>query len=373
LIIKGEPVPNKTILEIAADEQAEMLKELRAARYGYLLGLQILLLCASGKTPTEIAEFLFCSRSSVYRTVAAYRCGEWKPVWQSSEEDGLMKPPRLSWQSRIISLLKKTPQAFGWCRTRWSCLTIVLQLKAERGVSVSRETIRCTLHKLGYVYKRARHVALDNDSKRVWKLARIRSIAENLLPTEALFFADELDINLLSKLGYQWMRRGTQTEVMTPGQNEKAYLAGAWNYVTGKVLSIVGQSKNRWLFIKLLEVINRACPVNRISKIYVVVDNYKIHKAKAVVEWLAKHPRFELVPLPNYCPKANPIERIFGDVHDNCTRNHKRKRLSDLVSDCVWYLKSRGKWRYKLSEIYYEEAVTDAVKKIEKGEFLQAA
>jgi hypothetical protein len=26
-----------------------------------------------------------------------------------------------------------------------------------------------------------------------------------------------------------------------------------------------------------------------------------------------------------------------------------------------------------LSEIYYEEAVTDAVKKIEKGEFLQAA
>lgn len=68
-------MPNKTILEIAADEQEQMLKQLRASRYGYLLGLQILLLCARGKTPTEIAEFLFCSRSSVYRTVAAYTRG----------------------------------------------------------------------------------------------------------------------------------------------------------------------------------------------------------------------------------------------------------------------------------------------------------
>ena len=49
-----------------------MLRELRAARYGYLLALHILLLCAQGRTPSEIATFLFCSRSSVYRVVAAY-------------------------------------------------------------------------------------------------------------------------------------------------------------------------------------------------------------------------------------------------------------------------------------------------------------
>jgi hypothetical protein len=23
--------------------------------------------------------------------------------------------------------------------------------------------------------------------------------------------------------------------------------------------------------------------------------------------------------LPTDCPKANPIERVFGDVHDKCT------------------------------------------------------
>jgi len=55
-------VPGKTILEIPAAEQEQMLRELRAARYGYLLALHVLLLCAQGRTPSEIASFLFCSQ-----------------------------------------------------------------------------------------------------------------------------------------------------------------------------------------------------------------------------------------------------------------------------------------------------------------------
>src|SRR5215204_774381 len=33
----------------------------------------------------------------------------------------------------------------------------------------------------------------------------------------------------------------------------------------------------------------------------------------------AAHPRSELLSLPTYWPRANPIERAFGDVHDKCT------------------------------------------------------
>ena len=64
-------MPGHTILDIPPAEQEQMLAQLRAARYGHLLALHILLLCAAGRTPTEIAAALFCSRSSVYRTVRA--------------------------------------------------------------------------------------------------------------------------------------------------------------------------------------------------------------------------------------------------------------------------------------------------------------
>jgi aromatic ring-opening dioxygenase LigB subunit len=104
-----------------------------------------------------------------------------------------------------------------------------------------------------------------------------------------------------------------------------------------------------------------------------VVDNYKIHKAKAVEDWLAHHPRVTLLLLPTYCPRANPIERAFGDVHDLCTRNHTRKRLLDLVADVVEHLDVNGPWQYKLSDIYYDPAVTAAVENMTMEQPLAAA
>ena len=104
-----------------------------------------------------------------------------------------------------------------------------------------------------------------------------------------------------------------------------------------------------------------------------VVDNYGIHKAKAVERWLAEHPRFELLFLPTYCPKANPIERAFGDVHDKCTRNPQRKRIEDLVCDVERHLSINGPWHYKLSQLYYTPEVTAAVERIAKEQQLAQA
>jgi transposase len=338
-----------------------MLAQLRRARYGHLLALHILLLCAAGWTPTAIATALFCSRTSVYRVVAAYRRGRLDLGLVAGMPADCLPLPRASLKRSLLALLKRAPRAFGWCRVRWSCACLAAELKARRSVEVSQETVRRWLHEAGYVWKRARHVAKDDDPERVRKLARIRHLTETLPRRAALFFADELDIHLLPKLGCEWTRKGTQTEVLTPGTNQKSYLAGALNFVTGRLLSVAGERKNRWLFIDLLRVIDRACPAAKFTKVYLVVDNYGIHKAKAVAAWLAQHPRFELVFLPGYCPRANPIERAFGDVHDKCTRNHKRRDLAELVADVKEHLRWNGPWRYRLSEIYYTPEVEGAL------------
>jgi hypothetical protein len=48
-------MPQYARLNLAQGERAQMLAALRRARYGYLLALHVLLLCAAGHTPTEIA------------------------------------------------------------------------------------------------------------------------------------------------------------------------------------------------------------------------------------------------------------------------------------------------------------------------------
>src|SRR5918992_806092 len=301
-------MPSSTVLDIPPEEQGQMLAALRRARYGYLLALHILLLRAAGRRPTEIAAVLFCSRSSVYRTVWAYHE---KTLGLEHDDQSRLAPPVRTTvllptlRRTLVRLLKATPQASGWCRTRWSCATLALTLQTKRGIRVSAETMRRWLHEIGWVWKRPKLVAKDDDPHRVARLARIRWVFEQLKDSEAMVFADELDIHLLPQVGCAWMPTGIQRAAMTPGQNQKHYLAGALNLATGTLLFF-----------------------------------------------------------PTYCPRANPIERAFGDVHDCCTRNHQRTRLRDLVADVETHLRVNGPWLSKLSEIYAEPAVTAAVEKI---------
>jgi putative transposase len=355
-------VPSQIVVNLNSSEQACLREQMRRLRrLCPLLRLHILLLLAQQHSPTDIARWLLCSRSSVYEVATCWRQG-WRPepiseAVTSGAAVMLTSSLRRSW----LALLQRPPLAEGWGRVRWSCATLALSLYARRGLQVSAETVRRWLHGLAWCWKRAKLVAKDNDPQRASKLARIRQAWEALPPRAVLLFADELDIHLLPKTGYQWMPKGTQVEVLTPGQNEKHYLAGAWDSRTGVVHYCSGPRKTNALFRDLLDTLQIRYPARHYDHIYVVVDNYKIHKAQAVQRWLDTHPRFELRWLPTYCPRAHPIERIFGDTHDKVTRNHKRKRLRDLVADVGRHLDRNGPWPYQLSRLYQEPEVTAAL------------
>jgi transposase len=253
-------MPGKTILEIPAEQQTAMLRELRRWRYGLLLNLHILLLCAAGKTPQEIAASLLCSRSSVYRAVAAYRAGKFDRLW-SAPQDAASAPsaPLSRFQRLVRSLIEQPPRLSGWCRTRWSCTALALTIKARTGVAWSRESVRRELHAAGYIWKRAKLRARDDDPERVRKLARIRLAIGQLRRDEALFWCDELGLHLLPKVGCQWMKQGTQVEVMTPGVNRKQFLAGALDQRTGELHYVIGRRKTNALFRQLLALLNERC------------------------------------------------------------------------------------------------------------------
>src|SRR5262245_4015397 len=271
---------------------------LRRTRYGYLLAFHILLLCAVGRNPTEIAAFLFCSRSSVYRIVRAYRAGS---LGIRVDPDGqlsiaVQSTILMPWLTRSLgALLKKAPRVYGWCRTRWTCAKLAMTLQAKHRNLLSEQTVRRWLHEIDWVWKRAKLAAKDDDPQRVERLAWIRWHAEQLQAHEVMVFADELDIHLLPKVGAAWMPKGHQVEVTTPGTNEKHYLAGALNLTTGVLHHCLGSRKTNALFRDLLTRLDHTYTTSQVTRLYVVVDNYRIHKAKAVEQWLMSHPRFVLL------------------------------------------------------------------------------
>jgi DDE superfamily endonuclease/Winged helix-turn helix len=273
----------------------------------------------------------------------------------------------------LLALLKAPPRASGWCRTRWSWATLALTLQAKRGISVSAETLRRWLQDIGWVWKRAKLVAKDDDPQRVTRLARIRWVCEQLKQGEALVFAEALARHLWPTVGCAWMPQGTPLAVMTPGQHQKAYVAGALDRTPGRLRHGVGPRQTHALFQDLLGHLEARDSTPRYTRVEVVVDTYKLHQAKAGEQWLAAHPRFTRLWLPTYGPRANPMERAFGDVHDCCTRNHHRKRLADLVADVAEQLRLNGPWQYKLSALYDEPAGTAAVENIAAEEHAPVA
>jgi hypothetical protein len=160
---------------------------------------------------------------------------------------------------------------------------------------------------------------------------------------------------------------------MTPGTHEQHDLAGALDVATGPVHHCVGPRKTNELFRALLQALDAAYPAAQSRRIDVVVDHDGMHQATAVQQWFAPQPRLERLFLPTSCPRANPIERVFGDVHDLCTRKHTRKRLRALVADVIAPLHINGPWTYNLSAIYHEPAGTAGVEKRLSAQALPAA
>jgi len=195
---------------------------------------------------------------------------------------------------------------------------------------VSAETVRRWLHELGWEWKRAKLVAKDDDPQRVEKLARIRAAFEQLRAGAVLFFADELDLSLLPKLGYQWLPKGEPVEVLTPGTHEKRDLAGALEVTTGTIAHCIWYRKTTGLFLDLLAPLDRPYPGSLFTRLSVVADNAKIHPAGAGEKWLVAPPRFELLFLPTYCPRANPIEEHPTDYTWSALQAQQRARHLSL-------------------------------------------
>jgi hypothetical protein len=94
----------------------------------------------------------------------------------------------------LLALRTTPPRAYGWCRTRWRCVTLALTLETKRGLQVSAETVRRWVHEVAWVWRRAKVVATDHDPHRVDRLARLRWVDERWQAWEALVVADALEI-----------------------------------------------------------------------------------------------------------------------------------------------------------------------------------
>lgn len=125
-----------------------------------------------------------------------------------------------------------------------------------------------------------------------------------------------------------WQEVGTQEHIETPGKNQKSYAFGAFNPQDRKVIHKIYEHKRSCEFIEFLKILLSSFIV---SKIYLVLDNFSIHKTKAVKRFLEEHKdRLELVFLPTYSPHLNLIEDVWRIMRRYILKNKLYPSMDEL-------------------------------------------
>ncbi|HAE8733998.1 TPA: IS630 family transposase [Salmonella enterica subsp. enterica serovar Abortusequi] len=325
------------IIAAIPDEERQLMRKEAQQTHdkNHARRLIAMLMLHQGMTVTDVARLLCAARSSV---------GRWINWFTLHGVEGLksFRPGRAPrWPvADILQLLpllvQRSPKDFGWLRSRWSTELLALVINRLFDVTLHRSILHRYLRQADMVWRRAAPTLKIKDPHYEEKRLVIDQALAQEQTAHPVFYQDEVDIDLNPKIGADWMPKGQQKRIATPGQNQKHYLAGALHSGTGRVHYVSGSSKSSDLFISLLETLRRT--YRRAKTITLVADNYIIHKSRKVERWLEENPKFRLLFLPMYSPWLNPIERLWLSLHETITRNHQCRYMWQLLKQVAQFM-----------------------------------
>jgi putative transposase len=297
-----------------------------------------------GRGAAMTAMILQVHRSTVYRVAERFRERGLGGLRDGRAQNGCRKLTN-RYLARLQDVVSASPEDHGWRRPTWTRELLVATLFTKTRIRIHVATMSVALKRIGARRGRPKPTVhcpwLEGRKQRC--LRKIRRLIESLPSDEVAVYVDEVDIHLNPKIGWDWMIRGQQKQVLTPGKNVKRYLAGALDVRTHKLLWVEGERKTGDLFVRLLKKL--ACHYQTAKKIHVILDNYSIHSTSLVQLFLAGRDgqQLQMHFLPPYCPKDNRIERVWEDLHTNVTRNHKCSTIEKLMENVRHYLVKRNR------------------------------
>jgi transposase len=302
----------------------------------------VILNLLAGRGVTEVARVCHVARATVYTVAQRFRDAGEAGLVDRREENGERKLDE-SYLGQLYQIVASSPQEHGWKRPTWTREMLIESMRHETGVKIHPATMSRALKKIGARRGRPKPTVKCpwSAAAKLRRLQAIKRLIKSLPRGELAFWEDEVDVHLNPKIGLDWMVRGQQKEVVTPGKNEKRYLAGAKNVQTGELVWVEGERKTSLLFLLLLDRLVKQYPKAKV--IHVILDNYSIHHTKQVQAALRTEQgrRIKLHFLPPYCPDENKIERTWQDLHANVTRNHRCSNMQELMCQVRGWLRRR--------------------------------
>ena len=300
------------------------------------------MLFKKGCTRTAISEVVGVNRNTV---------GEWIKLWQEGGLKALrVKSPGapkgsgqildLQQQQRIRAcLIEVTPDQLKLPFALWTREAVQELIKDILGIEMPIRTVGHYLQQWGFTPQKPLRRAYERDAKKVskWLKEDYPALAKRAKKEGAeIHWGDETGICSHDQIGRGYAPKGQTPVRRQKGKKERVNM----------ISSITNQGKVRFMFyegsmnaLRLLRFFRKLIKASEGRKLFLILDNLRVHHAKIVRAWLDKYEtQIEVHYLPSYSPDLNPDEYLNCDLKNELSKRPGSRQLGKLRENAESHL-----------------------------------
>ena len=320
-------------------------KDLRRQHRGeperrYADRIKALLLWDEGWSFEEISHALLLDESTIRRYRTWYEAEGMERLlnddWGGSES-------RLS-EEQEVELIEYLDDHL--CHTTSEVSEYVLE---RFGVEYSLRGMQHVLSRLGFVYKKTKHVPGKADERKQKEFVKqYEKLKAEKDKDDPIYFVDGAHPLHNSQPAHAWILRGKEKQIPSNTGRKRVNLNGAVNLENHKVVVREDVSINAQSTISLFKQLERLH--RKAKKIYVICDNARYYRSQLVQEYLLSS-RIEILFLPPYSPNLNPIERLWKFFKKKVLANRYYESFLEFQEVCSMFFKNISHYKSELQSL----------------------
>jgi transposase len=312
----------------------------------------------TGKSYREIGEIIGVHLNTVASWLDPERGARVSGFKIRGRKHGQQRTLSMEQERLIMKLIRdKTPEQLKLPFALWTRKSVRDLMYHRTGIMIPIRTVGEYLGRWGYTPQRPLKKAYEQRPAEVRKwldvtypLVQARAKQEKA----EIHWGDETGVTNELHYGRSYSPVG-----VTP----VAYVQ-AKRLSTSMISSITNQGKVRFMiykggmnvaiFKRFLERLIKDAQ----KKIFLVVDNLRVHHAKMLTEWLESNKdHIELVFLPSYSPERNPDEYLNNDLKIGLAARQHPKTTKDLLGNIVSHMRMLQKTPEHVARFFEHPAV----------------
>ena len=278
---------------------------------------QVIRLYKKGYKIMRIVALTGLSWPTVRTAIDLYEAGgaaALKPKARGKQEgEGRSLTP--SQEDKIRKLIcDKRPEQLKMDFALWTRSAVMLLIERECAIKLSVRAVGNYLKRWGFTPQKPIRRAYEQrpDAVKKWLDEEYPAIAKRAKAEGGeIHWGDETALVNTDVRGRGYAPRGQTPLAFAPASRQKLSM----------ISTVTNQGKARWMIIddtfnadRLIEFLE-ALIKDAGAKIFLILDNLRVHHSKLVKAWLADRvDLIEVFYLPSYAPELNPDERLNADL-----------------------------------------------------------